>query len=104
MKQHLKLLLVSQSLLFICTSCAGHQQSAIDPAGPQSGRVATLWWFFFWLLGVIFILVLLVMLRTLMPGHRTAEETEPLENHQRSEARETRLRSIVTMAGVLTVV
>ena len=104
MKRPCKLLLFTNLFILLCVSCATEQQSSIDPAGPQAGRIATLWWFFFWLLGTIFIAVMLVMLRTLMRGHRAAEEQEPLENHQRAETRETRLRSVVTVAGILTVV
>ena len=33
-------------------------QSALDPAGPQAARIATLWWFLFGLLGAIFIAVI----------------------------------------------
>jgi cytochrome c oxidase subunit 2 len=92
------------ALAALAYSAAAQQQSALNPAGPQSGRIAGLWWFFFYLLGAIFIIVMLIMLRTLMRGHRNAEENQPLENHERAQTRETRLRSIVTVSSVVTVV
>jgi cytochrome c oxidase subunit II len=84
--------------------CAGHQQSVIDPAGPQAGRIGVLWWFFFWLLGFIFLVVMIVMLLTLMRRHRGIAQ-EPMETtHKPSEATDSRLRRVVTASGVATVV
>jgi heme/copper-type cytochrome/quinol oxidase subunit 2 len=48
------------AFLSLClATCAGHQQSAVDAAGPQAGRIEGLWWFFFWILLAIFIIVLI---------------------------------------------
>ncbi len=46
------------AILLAFTACAGHQQSAIDPAGPQAGKIASLLWFFFAVLGLIFVIVM----------------------------------------------
>jgi heme/copper-type cytochrome/quinol oxidase subunit 2 len=46
--------------------CAGSQQSMMDAAGPQSGRVEARWWLFFWLMLAIFVTVIAVMLWALM--------------------------------------
>lgn len=89
---------------FLLTSCAGHQQSALDPAGPQSGRVSTLMWSFFWLLGTIFVLVMVLTLVTIARRHRGFEQ-EPLEaTHRPSEETETSLRRVVTGATITTIV
>jgi cytochrome c oxidase subunit II len=89
--------------LSLLVSCAGHQQSAVDPAGPQSGRIDTLWWSFFWLLGVIFVIVMVVLLLTLTRRHR-GSELEPLENTRRpSEQTDLRMRRIVTGATIVTI-
>jgi cytochrome c oxidase subunit II len=89
--------------LSLLVSCAGHQQSAVDPAGPQSGRIDTLWWSFFWLLGIIFIVVMVVLLLTLTRRHRGIEQ-EPLENtHRPSEQTDLRMRRIVTGATIVTI-
>lgn len=89
--------------LSLLVGCAGHQQSAVDPAGPQSGRIDTLWWSFFWLLGIIFIIVMVVLLLTLTRRHRAIEQ-EPLENtHKPSEQTDLRMRRIVTGATIVTI-
>jgi cytochrome c oxidase subunit 2 len=89
---------------FLLTSCAGHQQSAVDPAGPQSGHINTLWWAFFWLLGTIFIVVMALTLITITRRHRGFEQ-EPLERtHRPSENTESGLRRAVTGATIATIV
>jgi cytochrome c oxidase subunit II len=84
-------------------ACAGHQQSAVDPAGPQAGRIANLWWFFFWVLIAIFGIVMALTLWTLARRHRGIEQ-EPLERkHKPSEATESRLTRVVAGATIATV-
>ncbi len=88
----------------ILSSCAGHQQSVVDPGGPQAGKIDTLWWSFFWLLGSIFLAVMIVLLITLTRRHRGFEQ-EPLEErHKPSEETDARVRRVVTGASVATVV
>ncbi len=83
--------------------CAAQQQSVLDPAGSQSAKTATLMWVFFWLLGIIFLIVMLVLLGTLTRKHRGFDQ-EPLEGtHRPSERTDGRLRRVVTGASVLTV-
>src|SRR5690349_6264154 len=95
---------VSAVAVFALTSCAGHEQSVVDPSGPQSGKIAGLWWFFFWLLAIIFVLVMGFMLRTLTRGHRGIQQ-EPLEAaHMPPEPTEARLQRIVTWCTIATVV
>ncbi|MBV9403812.1 MAG: cytochrome c oxidase subunit II [Acidobacteriaceae bacterium] len=90
--------------LLTLSACAGHQQSAIDPTGPQSGQIATLFWFFTFLLTAIFIVVLALALWTLMRRHRGIEQ-EPLEiTHLPSPATETKLARIVTVATIASVI
>ena len=74
-------------ILILC-SCATHQQSVVDPAGPQSDKIAALWWVFFWLTAAIFIIVMALTLWTLTRRHRGFEQ-EPLEaRHVPSEQTE----------------
>lgn len=90
--------------LCFLTSCAGHQQSVLDPAGPQSGRIDNLWWFFFWLLGTIFMAVMVLTLLTLTRRHRGFEQ-EPLEaSHRPSDHTEASLRRVVTGAAVTSII
>jgi cytochrome c oxidase subunit 2 len=95
---------VLYSLVFVVlNACAGHQQSAVGAAGPQSGKIAALWWFFVWLLGVIFVIVLVFTLLSLMRRHRGIEQ-EPLEaRHHPSQETERRLTRVVTGATIATV-
>ncbi|HEY3457837.1 MAG TPA: cytochrome c oxidase subunit II, partial [Bryobacteraceae bacterium] len=85
------------SVTILC-SCAGHQQSAIDPAGPESGKIAALWWGFFWLLAVIFAIVMAVMLVTLLRRPPPAVENRPPAH---AESRLTRTVAAATVVTVL---
>src|SRR5436309_1835545 len=90
-------------VFLVLNACAGHQQSVVDAAGPQSGKIAGLWWFFVWLLGVIFVIVMVFTLLSLMRRHRVIEQ-EPLEpRHHPSEETERRLTRVVTGATIATV-
>jgi cytochrome c oxidase subunit II len=95
--------LVCSTALFL-SACAGHQQSAVDAAGPQAGRIETLWWFFFATLSLIFVIVIATLLVSLARAHRGIEQ-EPLERtHEPSEATERRLTRIVGGATAITIV
>lgn len=84
--------------------CATDVQSVVNPVGPQSGKIAGLWWFFFWLLGAIFLIVMLAALRTLTRPNRGFAQ-EPLEGtHQVSQETESRVTRVVTGATIATVV
>ncbi len=92
------------SLTLALSACAGHQQSVLDPSGPQAGRIALLLWFFIWLLTAIFVIVLALALWTLVRRHRGIEQ-EPLETtHLPSDPTEKKLTRVVTSATVATVV
>lgn len=45
------------SLAALLAGCGTHQQSALDPAGPDAARVERLWWWMLWILTAIFALV-----------------------------------------------
>ncbi|HSU60231.1 MAG TPA: cytochrome c oxidase subunit II [Bryobacteraceae bacterium] len=86
------------------TSCAGRQQSVVNPAGPQSGQIATLWWFFLALLSAIFIIVMVLTALTLTRRHRGIEQ-EPLEaTHLPPPQTEAGLTRVVTAATILSIV
>lgn len=91
-------------LVLTLTGCAGHQQSAVDAAGPQSGRILALWWFFLALLSAVFIIVIALTLWTLMRRHRGIEQ-EPVEiTHHTSQQTEAKLTRVVVGATIATVV
>jgi cytochrome c oxidase subunit II len=94
---------LSAILTLFLTGCAGHQQSAFDPAGPQSGKIDTLWWSFFWLLGAIYIAVVVVLLYALMRPRSGAEQERIESVHKPSEERDSRVRRMVTGATIATI-
>ena len=94
----------SGSFLWCAALCVAGQQSAIDPAGPQSAKIATLWWFFFWTLGAIFLVVMLATLWTLTRPNRGLQQ-EPLEGtHSASPETDHKVNRAVGGATVLTII
>ncbi|HSU32857.1 MAG TPA: cytochrome c oxidase subunit II [Bryobacteraceae bacterium] len=89
--------------LSLLLSCAGHQQSTVDPAGPQSGKIDTLWWSFFWLLGVIFVIVMAVLLLTLTRRQPDTEQELLESTHKPSEQTDSRIRRVVVGATIVTI-
>lgn len=95
---------VAFSLLAL-TSCAGHQQSIVDPAGPQASKIAGLWWFFLFLLSAIFIAVIGFMLWTLTKRHSETEKEQTVESvHKPPETTESKLKHIITACTIATVI
>jgi cytochrome c oxidase subunit II len=97
-------IVIIASAFILLTSCVANHQSVIDPAGPQSGKIAMLWWFFFWLLGAIFLLVMVATLWTLTRPNRGFNQ-EPFEaTHHVSAATEKRMSRAVTGATIASAV
>jgi cytochrome c oxidase subunit 2 len=53
----------------LVAGCKG-SQSALDPKGPQAGRIAGLWWLTFWVCTAVYVLVLLVVAGALVLKRR----------------------------------
>lgn len=88
--------------ILVLTGCAGRQQSMVDSAGPQAGRIEALWWFLLWLLGAIFVAVMTVLILALRRG-TAATQREPVEAaHVPSERTECKLTRVVTAASITT--
>ncbi len=101
--QKLSVVLIT-ALSLLLTSCISNHQSAIDPAGPQAGRIDTLWWSFFWLLGTIFVVVMVLTVTTLGRRNRGFNQ-EPLEQtHKPSQETDSRLCRIIAGATITTIV
>jgi cytochrome c oxidase subunit 2 len=47
-------------------------QSALDPAGPQAGHLANLWWVFFWVCTFFYVAVLAFFFAAVIRGRRNA--------------------------------
>ena len=84
-------------------ACAGHQQSAIDPRGPQAGNIAGLWWFFLWVLTAIFIVVMALTLWTLVRRNRDLQQDSLETMHLPSDQTEAKLARVVASATLATV-
>ena len=91
-------------LCALLTSCIHNRQSAIDPAGPQSDRVNSLWWGFFWLLAAIFIIVMVLTVITLMRRQRGIDVDRLETEHKGTEQSEAHLRRVITGATITTIV
>jgi cytochrome c oxidase subunit 2 len=44
--------------------------SVLDAAGPQAGRIESLWWIFFWVCAAVFVLVLIALLAAVLRRRR----------------------------------
>jgi cytochrome c oxidase subunit 2 len=71
-------LLPSSLLLSLSFGCRG-AQSALDPAGPQAGRIGGLWWLMFYTLSAVFVVVMaLLMVAALRRRRPYAGEVAPV--------------------------
>lgn len=90
-------------IVFAISRCAFGQQSALQPAGEYATRIRELGSLFFWLLGAIFVAVLVVMLTAIARRHRGIDQ-EPVEGrHHASPETEQTLTRIVGAATIVTV-
>ena len=94
----------STAALLLLTSCIYNRQSAVDPAGPQAARIDTLWWSFFWLLGVIFIVVMILTLMTLSRRYRSLKQDSREVTRTGSEEKNAQLRRVITGATIVTII
>ncbi|HEX3126870.1 MAG TPA: cytochrome C oxidase subunit II, partial [Thermoanaerobaculia bacterium] len=60
--------------------------SILDPAGPQAGSIADLWWLMFWVSTVVFVLVMLALAAALVHRRREVGEEEMKRRLTRSVA------------------
>ena len=60
-------------LAFVCAACSG-RQSALDPAGPYSAAISSLWWIFFGVCAVVWVLVVGFLLVATFRGRRESSE------------------------------
>src|SRR4051794_17830829 len=85
-------------------SGAARWQSALNPAGPEAGHIAHLWWLMLGVCTVVFVLVMIALLLAIFRRQRKADETEmrdlPGRFPPESERRMTRT---VTIATAITV-
>jgi cytochrome c oxidase subunit 2 len=86
--------------LVALASCRGAlDQSALEPMGPQAGKIATLWWFSFATSAVVYVLTLGALCWALARARRRERRGELLATDH-----ESRMTRGVTWAGAATVV
>jgi cytochrome c oxidase subunit 2 len=52
-------------------------QSVLDSAGPQAGRIESLWWVFFWVCTAVFVLVLIALVMAVLRSRNTRNKDGP---------------------------
>jgi len=101
------------SAAFLClffSGCRGGIQSAIDPAGPQAGRISKLWWLMFYVCSVVFVLVIIAALIAVVRSRSKqskAARVEKITDKPKlslSKAEEQRMTRTVQGAVAVTVV
>jgi cytochrome c oxidase subunit 2 len=75
--------------------CQG-RQSALDPAGPQSGRIHSLTQMFVWISGLVFILVLAFLLYALWRGRKNTDRTPGEIREQKRAAWVVAVSTVIT--------
>jgi cytochrome c oxidase subunit 2 len=93
------------ALGIICSGC-NKLPAALDPAGPQSGRITQLWWVYFWITAVVYVLVVLFLLFSVRRKRRlridVANEPPLLVPDPKRERRMTSV--VVVLVGITTVI
>ena len=87
----------------LCFSSCGGIQNAVNPAGPQAGKLSQLWWLMFVVCSIVFVLVMIALLLSLR--RRTGEspdEIAPMVELPPEEER--RRRNVVISAVTITIV
>jgi cytochrome c oxidase subunit II len=72
-------------LILLLGGCSG-MQSALDPAGPQSGRISGIWWLMFWVCSAVFVIVIVFLLLAILRSRPEGEAAYP-EKTERNMAR-----------------
>jgi cytochrome c oxidase subunit 2 len=75
-------------------------QSALDPAGPQSGRIISLWWLMVYVTGAVFLVVMFFLLAALFRSRRGREGEDRDAPITELDAGRERRMSHVVLAGI----
>jgi cytochrome c oxidase subunit 2 len=81
--------------------CLNRTQSMMDPAGPQAGRIHSLYLVFFWVCVVVYVLVVLVLTGALLRRPIGSDDHPITQPDARGEAR---LWTVVTSCIVISVI
>jgi cytochrome c oxidase subunit II len=89
--------------LAFLSGCRG-AQSALDPAGPQAGRISSLWWLMFYVCSGIFLLVSIAVLAAIFRRRDNKEKTEDTPDTSPEPKRERRMTGVVMGAVAMTLI
>jgi cytochrome c oxidase subunit 2 len=96
----------TRSVLFVLTfafyifnfaflsGCSG-SQSALDPAGPQAGRISSLWWLMFYVCAAVFLLVSIAVLASIFRRRESRESISDVPDTSPEPKREQRMTRVV---------
>jgi cytochrome c oxidase subunit II len=82
-------------------SCGNHDQSALDAAGTQAGRLGSLWWIFFVVTAAVYVIVITPLIVAFFRVRRADSNTEP--EIRPDAAREKKVGKIIKGAVAVTV-
>jgi cytochrome c oxidase subunit 2 len=85
------------------SGCRG-VQSALDPAGPQSGHISRLWWLMFYTCLAVFLLVSVAVLIAIFRRRKGRERTSNVPDTSPEPKREQRMTRVVTGAVGVTLI
>jgi len=76
-------------------------QSALDPAGPQAGRIFTLWNTFLWLSAIVYVIVIAFLIVAVIKGRR---RTAPSTENERPLTISVSVGAAITIATLLSLI
>lgn len=88
----------------VSLSGCGGEQSALDPAGPQSGRVSRLWWLMFYVCAAVFILVSIALLIAIFRRRKERARATDAPDISPEPERERRMARVIGGAIGITVI
>jgi cytochrome c oxidase subunit 2 len=90
----------TQNLLLPSAFCLLPSQSALDPAGPQAGRIIGLWWLMFYVTGAVFLVVMGFLLASILRRRHARDGVDENVADTRPDAGTERRMSHVVLAGI----
>ena len=96
--------LLTAYCLLLLPGCAG-QQSALDPAGPQAGRINDLWWLMFYTLSAVFLIIMCFLLVAAFRRRRPlSDKVADVPDTKPEPSRERRMSHAVIGGVIITIV
>ena len=77
--------------------------SVLDPAGPQAGSIASLWWVFEWLSIAVYVIVVAVFIVAMVKAERRFRALGDGDPLARDHARERRMTRVIVLSAATTV-